>query len=204
MRKILMFSLCVIVGFSYMTSVQAQQAPPSKSLINKSVIKNIREFIDSDTVRLSIKNQNMKYANFSQADIDKLDSQWRKERKISDQPLISATLSNPLSSYLTKVQARSQGLYSEIFVMDDKGLNIGQSNISSDYWQGDEAKFQKTYPKGPKAVFIGEPEYNKDLAVWLVQVNLSVAGDDQSKSIGAATIEVNLSELLRRKNMGVL
>ncbi len=171
---------------------------PDKSIIDKAFVSEIKSFVDTEIVRLSIENQNAKYDGMAQSDIDKLDGDWRKETKQNDQPLISATLSNPLSSYLTRVQAHSIGLYSEIFVMDKFGLNVGQSNISSDYWQGDEAKFQKTYGVGSGAVFVDDPELDDALGICRVQVNMSV-DNDQGDLIGAITVEVNLSEFARRK-----
>jgi hypothetical protein len=176
---------------------------PDSRLIDINFIKKIKSFVDTEIVRLSIQNQNSKYKKMSKEDILELDNLWRKETKSEDQPLVSATLSNPLSSYLTRVQAHSIGLYSEMFVMDHNGLNVGQSNISSDYWQGDEAKFQKTFPLGSNAIFVDDPEFDKGLGVCRVQVNLSVS-DGQGGAIGAITVEVNLSELARRKALGVL
>ena len=35
-------------------------------------------------------------------------------------------------------------------------MNVGQSDIISDYWQGDEAKWIKTYAKGAAALHIGK------------------------------------------------
>jgi uncharacterized phage infection (PIP) family protein YhgE len=37
-------------------------------------------------------------------------------------------------------------------VKDNKGLNVGQSDVTSDYWQGDEAKWKKSYKMGAGAV----------------------------------------------------
>lgn len=193
------FVFCAFVSFS--SSVMAQQAPPSKRLVDAKVIEKIRSFVDTDIVRLSVENQNKKYKDISEQDVLALDNKWREETKSKDQLLISATLSNPLSSYLTRVQAHSVGLYTEIFAMDSHGLNVGQSNISSDYWQGDEAKFQKTYPVSYNAVFVDDPEYDKELGIWRVQVNLTVS-DEEQKAIGAITVEMNLSELERRKFIG--
>lgn len=173
-------------------------AAPQKSLITPVVLGDIRDFLKGEIVSLSVKNQNVKYNTLTQEQIDALDQQWRAETKQDDQPLISATLTNPLSAYLTRVQAHSVGLYSEIFVMDKNGLNVGQSSISSDYWQGDEDKFQKTFPVSGNAVFIDEPELKEGLGVWCVQVNLSLADQETGDVIGAATVEVNLTELERR------
>jgi len=192
-----LFCALLLCIFIYSTA----QAAPTKQLVNSKVIQEVTEFINTDIVRMSIKNQNTKYGNLSQSDIDALDKKWRGETKADEKPLISSVLSNPLSSYLTRIQAHSIGLYSEMFVMDKNGLNVGQSNISSDYWQGDEAKFQKTYSKGKDAVFIDEPEYDDKLGIWRVQVNIAISNEDNSEVIGAVTVEMNLSELERRSNI---
>lgn len=188
--------LCL--GSALLIPVHAKAATPSTDLVTADVLASIRSFIDQDIVRLSVINQNVKYKDFNSDDIERLDKQWVEETKTDSKPLISATLSNPLSAYLTRIQAHSSGLYTEIFVMDKNGLNVGQSNISSDYWQGDEAKFQKTYPLGGDAVFIDEPEYNDETGTWNAQVNVSISDGTDPAAIGAVTIEVNLTELQRR------
>lgn len=96
------------------------------------------------------------------------------------------------------VQAGALGLFTEIFVVDANGLNVGQSAITGDYWQGDEAKFQNTFPNGPDAVFIDEAEWDEDRRIWRAQLNLSIPSEDGTRAIGAATVEVNLTELQRR------
>ncbi len=149
---------------------------------------------------MSIAAQNKKYKQLAQEEIDKLDKQWREERKSEDQPLVAAILSNPLSNYLTQIQAASGGLFTEIFVMDANGLNVGQSAITGDFWQGDEAKFQKTFPNGADAIFIDEAELNDETKTWRAQVNLTV-NDQNNTPIGAVTVEYNLTELARRRGM---
>src|SRR3546814_13418213 len=104
---------------------------------------------------MTLEASNARYLGLDQAGIQALDQQWVAEREVEDQPLITAVLSSPLSSYLTRIQADSQGLFTAIFVMDRSGLNAGQSAITSDFWQGDEAKFQKTFRVGPDAISIG-------------------------------------------------
>ena len=79
--------------------------------------------------------------------------------------------------------------------MDDKGLNVGQSSISSDYWQGDEDKWQKTFLAGADAIFIDVPEFDPGLKVNVVQINMSVDDPVTKKPIGAATFQINLTEM---------
>ena len=181
----------------------AQTAKPDvHSLVTAAVVADMRQWIDTEIVRVSIKAQNDRYQKLSQGEIDALDEQWVAERESEDKPLIAATLSNPLSIYLTRLQGRSLGLYAEIFVMDQNGLNVGQSSITGDFWQGDEAKFQKTYDVSSDAIFIDEPEWDDESRIWRAQVNFTVTDADTTTSIGAVTMEVNLTELQRRSSPG--
>ncbi len=168
------------------------------ALITEDVIEVIREQLSNPLVAMSIKMQNELRADLGQSEVVALDNVWRAELKTARQPLIAATLSSPLSTYLTRLQARSVGLYVEIFVTDAYGLNVGQSSITSDYWQGDEAKWQKTYPVGPDAVFIDEAEWHEDSRTWRAQVSMTMTDPASGMAIGAATIELNLTELQRR------
>ncbi len=153
----------------------------------------VQEWLDSAIVRDQIKAQNRKHGGMSEADIIALDQQWRAETGASDQPLIRQVLATPLSSYLAEIKEKSGGKYTEIFVMDMVGLNVGQSDITSDYWQGDEAKWQQTFKAGPQAIHIGDVEMDESTQQLQVQLSLPVV--DNGAVIGAVTIGVNVDAL---------
>ncbi|WP_169567225.1 hypothetical protein [Sneathiella limimaris] len=202
MRKSLLnqvASLSLLAFCAFPLSLQAKETAPSTSIIADAELAEIRKWMSNPVVEISVSSQNRVYKDVSQEDIDRLDKQWRAERKADDQPLIATTLSSPLSSYLTQIQAASGGLFTEIFVMDSNGLNVGQSAITSDFWQGDEGKFQKTFPNGPDAVFIDEAEFHEGSKTWRTQINMSLV-DKNNQTIGAVTVEYNLTELQRRKS----
>jgi hypothetical protein len=188
-----------VLFFFFSAAAHAAEAPPQPDIgmLDKALIDGIRGWANTPVVHLTLEERNRKNATLDQAKIDALDKQWRAEREKSDQPLITAVLSSPLSGYLTRIQANSLGLYSELFVIDAKGLNAGQSAVTSDYWQGDEAKWQKTFPVGADAVFIDKPEFHKETGTWRAQINLTLAKAGQA--IGAITVEVNMTELERRR-----
>lgn len=169
-------------------------------MIRDYLVDQVRAWSGSPVVLLALEASNERYANLDQARIDALDEQWKAEREVEDQPLITAVLSSPLSNYLTRIQADSQGLFTAIFVMDGSGLNAGQSAITSDFWQGDEAKWQQTFQVGPDAVFIDEIELNEDTGTEIRQLNMSIAQD--GKVVGAITVDVNMTELRRRYAAG--
>jgi hypothetical protein len=79
--------------------------------------------------------------------------------------------------------------------MDDKGLNVGQSEVTSDYWQGDEAKWQKTFSAGPDAVFLDKIEKDESTQALQMQVSVSIKDPETGKAIGAVTFGINVDEL---------
>ncbi len=192
-----------LLGSVFSSSAIAQGvAPDPQRLITPEFIEDTRDWLANPIVGLMVSAQSARHADLDQAAIDTLDQQWRAERELDDQPLIAATLSTPLSSYLTRIQAGALGLYTEMFIVDEKGLNVGQSAITGDYWQGDEAKFTNTFEVGPDAVFIDEAEWDDGWQIWRAQLNMSISNEDGTRAIGAATIEINLTELQRRARLG--
>ncbi|WP_211228880.1 hypothetical protein [Thalassobaculum salexigens] len=147
------------------------------------------------TVIEAVKAQNAETAGLSEAEIDALDKQWRAEAEAGSGPLIDKVLAGKLSAFLKEKKAASNGLYSEVFVMDAKGLNVGQSDVTSDYMQGDEDKWQKTYPVGPDAVFIDEVEFDDSSGQFQSQVNATVVDPATGQAIGAITIGINVEKL---------
>lgn len=178
-------------------------APISADIVKPEFVATLRQQVQQPVTILSVTSSNKRHEGVQQAEIDKLDETWKSEAKSADRPLIAEILSSPLSSYLLYTQAKSAGLFTEIFIMDKFGLNVGQSSVTSDYWQGDEDKFQKTFQVGPEAVFIDEPEYHEETKTWRVQVNLTIVDPTSKAAIGAATAEINLTELQRRLQTGI-
>ena len=178
-------------------------APISADIVKPEFVESLRQRLQQPVTILSVTSSNKHHEGVQQAEIDKLDEAWKTEAKSDDQPLIAEILSSPLSSYLLYTQAKSAGLFTEIFIMVKFGLNVGQSSVTSDYWQGDEDKFQKTFQAGPDAVFIDEPEYHDETKTWRVQVNLTIVDPASKAAIGAATAEINLTELQRRLQTGI-
>ena len=78
--------------------------------------------------------------------------------------------------------------------MDAKGLNVGQSDVTSDYWQGDEAKFQKSFGAGAGAVFVDEAEKDESTQMLQSQASMTIV-DETGAPIGAITVGINLDKL---------
>ncbi|WP_425450190.1 hypothetical protein [Virgifigura deserti] len=166
-------------------------AGPARALVEAE----IKGWLEDPLVIDALKAQNAKHASLTQADIDAMDQQWRAETGASSRPMIDAVLGSPLSHHLATLRENGQGLYTEIFVMDNKGLNVGQSDVSSDYWQGDEAKWKKSYLAGPGAIHIGEIEQDESTQMFQSQISLPVVDPATNAVIGAMTVGVNVDLL---------
>ncbi len=188
-------SLFAAVVGALVAVASAHAATPSAEAIRAAVEAKVRSWVSATTVIDSIKAQNARTAALGQADIERLDKQWRAETRAARKPLIDETLSNPLSAFLKKVKNDGGGLFTEIFVMDSKGLNVGQSDVTSDYWQGDEDKWQKTFLAGPDSSYVGEVEFDESSQTYQSQFSLPVVDPASGTVIGAVTVGVDVGAL---------
>jgi hypothetical protein len=189
-QRLLATALLVLVAATSAASANDHEATV------RSHLDAINSWANNPVIIEAIRAQNDANAALSQAEIDRADTQWRGETKASNRPMIESVLAKPISAFLGDIKAESEGLYTEIFVMDNRGLNVGQSDVTSDYWQGDEDKWQKTFQVGPGAVFIDEIEHDESTQTFQSQVSLAISDPVTNQIIGAITIGLDVEVLL--------
>jgi len=153
---------------------------------------------DIDVINI-IKEQNKNHKLLTKSQIISLDRQWINEVNSNERLMIDKSLENTLSHYLKKIKNESNGLHTEIFVMDNKGLNVGQSNITSDYWQGDEAKLQKSLERGKSGFHISNIKYDESSKVFQSQISLTITDPTSGTPIGALTVGIDIEKALSIK-----
>lgn len=156
----------------------------------------LSKWLENEQLIEAIKAQNAAHSGLSQADIDQLDLDWRAQRKLDDKPLIDRLLSQPASAWLRGQQAETANFVTEVFAMDNHGLNVAQSVETSDYWQGDEAKWQQTYGNGSGDIHISEVEFDESTGSYQSQVSMPIKDPATGELIGAITFGVNVQSLL--------
>jgi hypothetical protein len=77
----------------------------------------------------------------------------------------------------------------EVILMDWQGANVCVSRETSDYWQGDEAKFRKTYG-ADKEVLVDEPAFDASSGTYAIQLSVMVM--DRSAKLGALTLTLRV------------
>ncbi len=167
-------------------------ADSHETKIKAYIESDVRGWLMSEEIINAVDQQNIDHLGMTENDISKLDRRWRTEKLRGGGTLIDSRLNNDLSAFLRGIKAASGGVITEIFVMDNLGLNVGQTDGTGDYMQGDEAKWQKTYPVSAFAVFIDEVE--EDGGINVSQTSLTVARDNSAR-LGAITIGINVDAL---------
>lgn len=173
----------------------AAQANEFEPALRDFAAKQVRVWIADAKVVAAIKAQNKETGAYSEEKIVSLDKQWRSETSQDARPLIDSVLKRGISDYLRSKKDETQGMVTEIFVMDAKGLNVGQSDVTSDYWQGDEAKWKETFLKGPDAMHVSEVEQDESTQSFQSQVSLPIVDPANGQVIGAVTVGVNVEQL---------
>lgn len=159
----------------------------------------MREYLESeistwaaDPVLIAeLRVRNAETAGLSQDDIHALDAAWRAEIGAAEAPTIAPILGNAASEFLRERVAASGGAMTEAFAMDARGLNVATSDVTSDFWQGDESKFQETFGVGPGAVHISEIELDESTQAYQAQVSLTIVDPETQTLLGALTVGVN-------------
>ncbi|PJI91770.1 PilJ/NarX-like methyl-accepting chemotaxis transducer [Yoonia maricola] len=144
----------------------------------------------------AIKAQNAQHDGLSEDDVIALDQEWRAEAGAGGGPMIERLLTAPVSNWLLEQQDATAGFVTEVFIMDNKGLNVAQSVETSDYWQGDEAKWQQTYSVGPDALHISEIEFDDSTGFYQSQASLAISDPATGEVIGAVTFGINVQNLM--------
>jgi len=164
-------------------------------ILRDLVASKLRQIAQDPSIVSAIAAQNLETASLTQADIDKLDKEWRAETKVTDKPLIAKIEGRSVSTYLANAVQQAHGLITEIIVMDDKGLNVGVSSTTSDYWQGDEDKWAKTFAVGPDAIFVDDIERDESTQMLQAQVSFTIVDPATHAAIGAITFGINMDQV---------
>ena len=126
-------------------------------------------------------------ANETKEEIQRKDREWAQNPK---SPLREALTNSACGQRLREITKKDLNVV-EVIVMDKNGANVCVSRETSDYWQGDEAKFLKTFG-AKKALFIDEPALDQSTGVHSIQMSALV--EDGGVPVGAVTLGLRLGQ----------
>jgi hypothetical protein len=181
MKKIAIFSAVLVLIF--VGSAIAGPAPQKVvDLANGALTELGKDKIIVKQVRL----QNAEAMGINQ--IKAIDGEWVEAKKAGQKlPIMMEKLGNRCAKRLQEIMAQHPFI-TEIFVTDNQGANVGQTAMTSDYWQGDEAKFKDVYKKGVLVSDV-EVEDGKNIAQVSVPVVMG------KRHVGTMTIGVDVDKV---------
>lgn len=171
-------------------AAQSAAAGAVEDNMKSYVEAEVRAWFSDPTVVAAVQASNLAHAALSPGDIAPLDAQWEAEIGTGG-PLIAQVKDSAASSFLREKVAAAGGKVTEIIVMDNKGLNVAVSDVTSDYWQGDEDKFQKSFGAGPAGFHMSEVELDESTQTYQAQLSFTLTDPATGAAIGAVTVGVD-------------
>lgn len=121
----------------------------------------------------------------SLADVQRKDALWIAQKTY---PLRKQVIGRPCSLKIRRILGDDAAIV-EAFAMDDRGALVCATVETSDYWQGDEMKWVRTFQQGREA-FVDEPALDASTGVYAVQVSVPIV--DGANRVGAVTLTLKL------------
>jgi hypothetical protein len=121
----------------------------------------------------------------SREEIRRKDAEWSAA---ADHPLRRSLTQGECGGRLRELVA-DDGVIVEVLLMDRQGALVCASVAPSDYWQGDEPKWQKTCLEG-RDPFVDEGALDASTGRYAVQLSVPVTVD--GKCIGAVTLTLKV------------
>jgi len=135
-------------------------------------------------------------------DVMTLDSQWQALAPVTMPDLAERILALPGSRALLAWQESHQGLVTEAMLINDMGTLAAMSQLTSDYWQGDEPKFQRVMentaanPGTNRPLYVSPIRYDTSAARFQVTVSTPVLPGNGDRANGVIVIGLSIEEAL--------
>jgi hypothetical protein len=184
MKKITLIAVICMVALSFGTAF-AEKAP--QEVVDMANTK-LAEIGKNPVIVAAVKAENAKRKSLSS--IQELDAKWKATPGTVN--YMQALIDNACGQYLRDLQ-NAEAYIAEAFAMDNQGANACMTDKTSDYWQGDEAKFKNSWNDGKGGVFVDDVEFDDSAQTYVAQVSVPVVDGD--KVIGAITFGVDIDQL---------
>lgn len=186
MKKILPVFMMGAVLASGFGMNYTDEKPPQKVIRHARTV--LVKLCTDPIIVKAVKSENAK--NKTLEKIRELDEKWKNTLGITD--YMMALMDSECGKYLYELQKKNP-YYAEIFVMDNRGAIVAMSDKTTDYWQGDEAKFKESFKNGIGAIHISNIGFDESAQAYLVQVSIPVK--DGNRVIGAITVGIDVDKM---------
>lgn len=164
--------------------------------IKEKVLPWMHEWMVSPGLTRAVVEQNKTYRHLVLEDMLISDSLWQREFSPSPAEFSLNLLKNSLSHDLRQFKTKTAGLVTEIIVMDERGFNVGISDMTSDYWQGDEDKYLQIFNRPADTLFFDAVLFDESTRRFQVQLSLQLYQPGNPQAIGVMTVALDIEKIL--------
>jgi hypothetical protein len=129
-------------------------------------------------------------AGETEEEVQRKDREWTSNAKAS----LRGELTRGACAERLRTLVKEDAFVVEAFLMDAQGALVCASRETSDYWQGDEPKWQKTYAEG-KRLYIDEPAQDTSTGIYAIQLNTLVSNGAQKAGALTLTLRIPASAI---------
>jgi hypothetical protein len=122
--------------------------------------------------------------------LQQVDREWMATRGVND--IMRRHIDSPCGQALRAASAQQPAVV-EAFAMDGQGALVCTMAKTTDYFQGDEPKWQRAFAGGRGAEFVDAPEWDESSQGYTIQVSVPVK--DRDRVVGALTVGFDLDRL---------
>ena len=135
--------------------------------------------------------QNSKNTSISK--IKELDEKWKSSKQLT--PFKLSLQQNQAGQYLRSLVEKNPNI-NEAFLTDEQGANVAAYPATSDYWQGDEAKWKNSFNDRKGKVFIGPIKLDESTNKAAVQISSPVIDHlKNGRTVGVIIVGVTVDYL---------
>jgi hypothetical protein len=159
---------------------QTELSPEVEQILEKKMelVKKLAE--DPLTIK-TVMEFNEKNRDMTLDEILKIDIDW-EETPGMEEP-VRSLITSEYAQYLVDFQEANNG-FPEIFVTDERGLIVGATNKTSDYYQADEAWWKEAYDQGKGRSYRGDVEYDESAMAEAIPLYVPVIEPEGEKVVG--------------------
>ncbi|MGB1949669.1 MAG: substrate-binding periplasmic protein [Marinobacter sp.] len=132
------------------------------------------------------------------ADILTIDLKWQALAPQSVPPMAADILRLPASEQLGRWQAKHSDLVTEAMVTNNLGTVVAMSQLTSDFWQGDEPKFQQIADGGGKTLYLSPIRYDASTQRFQVIASTPILSEEAGAIEGTLVIGLDIEAALSR------
>lgn len=178
------------------TTVRFAVSDYERQQIKELLVRKIERWKRMPKLESLLKERNLVTRRFTKQEITERDKKWREAFAKDDFSYSIDMVNQELSAHLREIKKQSQDMITEIIITDARGLNFAISDMTSDYWQGDEEKFTEVFSKPATTMHFGEINYDESSKRFQLHLSVPLYTEEKFEPLGVMVFGVDVEKVL--------